>query len=221
VPSESRFDVAAHSVVYSSKSDMVTAALREMILTGELQQGTQLRQRDVAARFGVSATPVREALRRLESEGLLESDPHRGSTVMGGANLEPSEENSRIRAALESLAAQYAAERITPEELAEVEAINKRLGALGASEPELRGRLNADFHRLITIASRSSVLTTLIRLLWQALPRGPLSSRPPEESARQHEEIIEALRSGDGSRAAQLSREHVLGAIDPSSPAAT
>ena len=62
---------------YASKSDIVCAMLRELIISGELAAGEALRQRDLAARFGVSQTPVREALRRLESEGLVVNDPHR------------------------------------------------------------------------------------------------------------------------------------------------
>ena len=66
---------------YLSKGDIVFESLREMITRGEVQPGEQLRQRDIAARFNVSATPVREALRRLESEGLVLNDLHRGSRV--------------------------------------------------------------------------------------------------------------------------------------------
>jgi len=66
---------------YSSKSDIVCAMLREMIISGDLSPAEPLRQRDLAERFGVSQTPVREALRRLESEGLVVNDPHRGATV--------------------------------------------------------------------------------------------------------------------------------------------
>src|SRR5690242_12558041 len=67
---------------YVSKTDMVAALIRQLIITGELAAGGQLRQRDLAQRFGVSQTPVREALRRLESEGPLSCDTHRGFTVV-------------------------------------------------------------------------------------------------------------------------------------------
>src|SRR5258708_31365748 len=96
---------------YVSKTDMVAALIREQIITGELAAGEQLRQRDLAQRFQVSQTPVREALRRLESEGLVLGDTHRGFTV-----VEPEagriEENFQIRAALESLGASLAAPKI-------------------------------------------------------------------------------------------------------------
>ena len=67
---------------YVSKTDLVAALIRELIITGQLDPGEQLRQRDLAQRFGVSQTPVREAMRRLESEGLLVCDTHRGFTVV-------------------------------------------------------------------------------------------------------------------------------------------
>jgi len=68
--------------IYLSKSDFMAALLRELIISGDLKPGEQLRQRDLAERFGVSVTPVREALRWLESEGLVRYDAHKGSTVV-------------------------------------------------------------------------------------------------------------------------------------------
>ena len=93
---------------YVSKTDLVAALIRELVITGELGPGEQLRQRDLALRFHVSQTPVREAMRRLESEGLLVCDTHRGFTVVtpGAGRVE---ENFQIRAALESLGASLAA----------------------------------------------------------------------------------------------------------------
>ncbi len=95
---------------YVSKTDLVAALVRELVITGELGPGEQLRQRDLALRFGVSQTPVREAMRRLESEGLLVCDTHRGFTVVtpGDGRVE---ENFQIRAALESLGASLAARK--------------------------------------------------------------------------------------------------------------
>ena len=96
---------------YVSKTDLVAALIRELVITGELAAGEPLRQRDLAQRFGVSQTPVREAMRRLESEGLLVCDTHRGFTV-AAPELGPVEENFQIRAALESLGVSLAAHKI-------------------------------------------------------------------------------------------------------------
>src|SRR6201987_4211816 len=113
---------------YVSKSDMVTDVLRELITDRQLSPGTPLRQRDLAEQFDVSYTPVREALRRLESEGLVVTDVHRGATA---AAPEPQglKETSRIRAAREARAGSLAVAKMTDDALAEVEALYQEVAA--------------------------------------------------------------------------------------------
>ena len=108
----------------------MAALIRELIITGELAAGEQLRQRDLAQRFGVSQTPVREAMRRLESEGLVVGDTHRGFTVVEPDDG-PVEENFQIRAALESLGASLAARKIDDAGAGR---------AAGAERPDARAR---------------------------------------------------------------------------------
>lgn len=187
---------------------MVTAILREMILTGSVQHGTQMRQRDLAAQLGVSPTPVREALRRLEAEGLLQSDPHRGSTVIASWS---GEDNMRIRAVLEALAAERAAERIDAATLAELEAINREFSEVGTSDPMRREALNARFHSTVIDAAESPTLVSLVSLLLRASPRPVRAPQSGDSSAAQHSELIAELRKGDPSRAADLAKQHVLG----------
>src|SRR5580698_10098970 len=118
VPNTGVLATIGHGAVsYVSKTDMVAALIRELIITGELAAGGQLRQRELAQRFGVSQTPVREAMRRLESEGLVVGDTHRGFTVVEPDDG-PVEENFQIRAALESLGASLAARKIDEQGLA-------------------------------------------------------------------------------------------------------
>ena len=107
---------------------MVAALIREQIITGELAAGEQLRQRDLAQRFQVSQTPVREAMRRLESEGLVIGDTHRGFTVVEPDDG-PVEENFQIRAALESLGASLAARKIDAAGLARLKELNDQMRA--------------------------------------------------------------------------------------------
>ncbi|MGH3628457.1 MAG: GntR family transcriptional regulator, partial [Sciscionella sp.] len=152
--------------LYTSKTELVTSMLRELIVTGELEGGTPLRQRDLAARLNVSPTPVREALRRLESEGLVHTDLHRGSTVADSA-LDATEENYLIRAALESLAAELASRRITGAQLVDIEAVNAEIMALDDHDPAY-GSLNRNFHFAIYQAAGSPVLVSIMRMLWQA-----------------------------------------------------
>lgn len=194
--------------LYTSKTDLVTSMLRELIVTGELEAGTPLRQRDLAARLGVSATPVREALRRLESEGLVHTDLHRGATVADSA-LNATEENYLIRAALESLAAQLAANRVTVGELNEFERINARINELADEDPAY-GELNREFHFAVYQAAGSPILISIMRMLWQAMPEGPKVVRSHRDSAAEHASIIDALREGDGELARRLTQEHIV-----------
>ncbi|CAM03295.1 GntR family transcriptional regulator [Saccharopolyspora erythraea NRRL 2338] len=195
--------------LYTSKTELVTSMLREMIVTGELAAGTTLRQRDLADRLGVSPTPVREALRRLESEGLITTDAHRSATVAESA-FDAKEENYLIRAALESLAAQLAAKRITSERLSAIQSVNDRIAGL-AEDDRSYGSLNRDFHFAIYQAAESPVLLSLMRMLWQSMPDGPKVVRTHRESAEEHQAIIDALREGDSARAGELTRAHIVG----------
>jgi len=193
--------------IYLSKIDMVTAALRELILNGELRAGDGLRQRDLAARFGVSTTPVREALRRLESEGLVRHSPHSGETVVEvdyGATVE----NYRIRAALESLAVRMAAEVATEEDIRAVEELNRQLAS--STDPQRVNEINRRLHFQIYEIVDSPLLLSLLRRLWNAFPLGPQVLRPVAESVEQHARIIEALRARDPASAAEATEPHIL-----------
>ena len=123
---------------YVSKTDLVAALIRELVITGELAPAEQLRQRDLAQRFGVSQTPVREAMRRLESEGLLVCDTHRGFTVVA-PDVGRVEENFQIRAALESLGAALAARKIDPGGLDRLRELNDQMRALADDDPGYAG----------------------------------------------------------------------------------
>jgi len=197
-------------VSYVSKTDMVAALIRELIITGELTAGQQLRQRDLAQRFGVSQTPVREAMRRLESEGLVIGDTHRGFTVVMPDDG-PVEENFQIRAALESLGASLAARKIDAAGLAELEQLNRRMRAMAEGDPRY-AELNREFHFTLYQYSRSPLLMSLVRLLWASLPGGPRVRRTHAESARQHDAILDALRAGDADAASALTYQHIMGA---------
>jgi DNA-binding GntR family transcriptional regulator len=194
---------------YVSKTDMVAALIREQIITGELAAGEQLRQRDLAARFQVSQTPVREAMRRLESEGLVIGDTHRGFTVVEPDDG-PVEENFQIRAALESLGASLAARKIDAAGIARLQELNDRMRALDEGDPRYAG-LNREFHFSVYEYARSPLLLSLMRLLWASLHGGPKVLRTHAESARQHDGILAALRAGDPAAAAAGTYQHIMG----------
>jgi len=195
---------------YISKTDLVAALIRELVITGELAAGEQLRQRDLAQRFGVSQTPVREAMRRLESEGLLVCDTHRGFTVVM-PDAGPLEENFQIRAALESLGASLAARKIDAAGLARLRDLNDQMRALADGDPHY-AELNREFHFTVYSCARSPLLLSLMRLLWASLHGGPRVSRTQAESVRQHEEILRALADGDAEGASARTYHHIMGA---------
>jgi DNA-binding GntR family transcriptional regulator len=198
----------ARPVIYTSKTEMVAATLRELILTGTVPAGTALRQRDVAERLNVSPTPVREAFRILESEGLLAGDVHRGFTVLEAEQGE-AEEVAQIRVALETLAASLAAERISPIELSELKEINKRLIELDGDHAA-SAELNRNFHFAIFRAARSPLLSSLMRLLWRSLPDGRPAVRAANRSVADHNKLIAALQARNAEQASGLMKDHIL-----------
>ncbi|WP_166787930.1 GntR family transcriptional regulator [Cryobacterium adonitolivorans] len=203
----------------STGGETVYLTLRARILSGELSANTTLREQALAAELGVSRTPVREALRRLDEAGLVTFVPNRGATVVAWT-VEELRETYIVRAGLESRAAGLAASRITVDEL-------DRLAVLiDAMEPVLTadddagiaalGSLNAEFHHIVVAASRSPQLMTLT----SSVSRVPLMAdafrrRGTEYRARsnhQHRDILTALRTGDSMWAEVAMRAHILGA---------
>jgi DNA-binding GntR family transcriptional regulator len=198
---------------YVSKTDLVAALVRELVVTGGLEPGEQLRQRDLAQRFGVSQTPVREAMRRLESEGLLVCDTHRGFTVVT-PDADRDQENSRIRAALESLGASLAARKVDPAGLGRLRALDDRMRTLTVDDLGY-AELNREFHFTVCEYAHSPLLLSLMRLLWASLPGGPREAASARAgAARPHDEILAALAAGDAAAASARTYRHIMGA-DP------
>ena len=135
-------DSRAVSEAASTKADDVALELEQAIVSGELAPGTVLRQEQLSARYGVSRTPIREALRRVAALGLVSFEPNRGVRVRTLTRAEL-REAFLIRAELESLATEIAAERMTQADLDELEAIEDRFAGL-TDELRRGGRLAAD-----------------------------------------------------------------------------
>jgi DNA-binding GntR family transcriptional regulator len=197
--------------IYLSKSNFIAALLRELIISGDLKPGEQLRQRDLAERFGVSPTPVREALRWLESEGLVRYDAHKGSTVVQ-AEAGATREKYQIRAVLEGLAASLAAPKISDEDIRELESYNEQLADANLTASQVSD-LNRTLHFRVYEMAGSPLLLALMRLLWQSFPQGPQVVRPRDESVAEHKQLIQALRDRDAVGAQDITQRHILGAI--------
>jgi DNA-binding GntR family transcriptional regulator len=196
------------------KSQMIYRTVREQILSNELISGTRLVLRQLANQFDTSDIPVREALRMLERDGLVEMVPYRGARVTTLTAREI-EETYFIRGHLESIATGLAAERITDEELTVLDGLMVRMrGAVEARDGPLFSEINQEFHRTIVAACGNEMLRDLTMDIWQRhsgfqrvfrMVPGRLAA-----SQAEHEGIMAALRARDSERAAKLALWHKL-----------
>ena len=149
------------------KSRAIYLALRERILSNDIAPGTRLVMRDVANRYEASDIPVREALRMLERDGLVETAPYRGARVTTLTAKEV-EETYFIRSHLESIATGLAAERITDAELAQLDVLMTRMrAAVDAQDGPTFSDLNREFHRTIVASCGNDMLRELTMDIWQ------------------------------------------------------
>ena len=179
---------------YVSKTDLVAALIRELIITGELAAGEQLRQRDLAQRFGVSQTPVREAMRRLNPRAWWSGIPIVASPWWNRTTAR-SRRTSRSAPPWNRWAPRWLRARSTSTASATLQALNDRMRALADDDPRYAD-LNREFHFTVYSCAGSPLLLTLMRLLWASLHGGPRVQRSHAESARQHEAILDARGPG-------------------------
>lgn len=197
----------------SQARDRVHQQLRRAILRGDLKPGERLVERRLAALLGVSRTPVREALRTLQEEGLVYHLPHVG-TLVAEISDEDINEVFRIRAVLEGLAARMAAERIAPEELARLPALldliqrRSEAGNLDAME-----KAHREFNGIIYQAANSPRLYRMITSLTDYIDRvvrvGYGQPGRVAEAAREHRLLVEAIQMRDGDLAEMIARAHI------------
>lgn len=194
----------------------VTDRLREAILSGELPGGTRLVQSDLAASLAVSVTPVREALRDLVGEGLIEFDPYRGATVHE-PTLEELEEIYELRSLLTARTVAEGVRQIGDDELDRAEILHKAMKA--ESDPALWLDLNRQFHHVLDAASRRPLyqemlgrLADLSALYVGVSISGSKSRRKQANS--DHGELISAYRERDDERAVELALRHLGDTVD-------
>jgi len=189
-------------------------AVRKAIISGDLAAGEQVTERGLAGQLGISTTPIREALLRLEQHGLIERSREMGTTVSMVA-LSAVAETVLISAALHAVAARLAAEKITLGELdalREILAESKRVTQSTTSQTLLT--LSDQFHDIVVKASRNVVLPKFLETVTAFGQEDRLKSLENKEEipsgVAEHEAIIEALAAGDPDRAERLMRSHVL-----------
>lgn len=197
-----------------SKADYVHEVLRAEIMSGQLSAGAAVPQDEIARRLGVSITPVREALRRLESEGLISYRSHRGATVSELSD-DAARELYLLRGAIEGLCARLAADRITEEQLTALRELHERmLTEHEAGIVENLAEHSRQFHDLIAQAGGPAFLAAHLKTIWVNNPV-PLESslwHRTEDSARflaTHGDLLAALSDHDADRAERLMVEHL------------
>lgn len=198
--------------------DVAADQLRGMIARGELAPGEWLRQEKLAAALGVSYTPIREALKQLEAEGLVEHVPYRGVRVIE-FSADDVLDIYTMRSELEGLAAAAAAIRITPDQLTELRALHQGMADAGSDQLSLVRELNRRFHTLVIAASGRTYLIRTLGMIWSWFPtmlwsqftRTARASAPNREQADniEHAEIVAALEAHDAARAQAAMREHI------------
>jgi DNA-binding GntR family transcriptional regulator len=215
VPERERPKSASHRQL----AHFIADAVRADVLEGRLRSGEWIRQERIAREQNASQMPVREALKRLVAEGLLEHVPYKGVRVVQ-FSAEDVEDLYACRLFIEGMSARYAAQSITDAEIAELESLHHQMLACAMPDelPEYR-ELNRRFHSLIFTASRRSFLTRTLGQLWSAfptmlwsnIPHAATASAPGRDDAdaEEHEAIVRALADRDPQRAEEAVRHHI------------
>ena len=200
---------------HATKSDFAHARVRELILTGELEPGAVINQALLAKQIGISTTPLREALRRLRQQGLVELDAHRDARVTE-LTAEEARDLLEVRRSLDPLAASLAAERRTRQDIAEMRAGLEALEPLPADPAMAQLLAHRRFHSAIYRASHNTKLVEVLDGLWDSADRyrrhGLQVERSAEEraaKAAEHALLFQAIVEGDAETAADVMRAHV------------
>lgn len=198
--------------MFKTKQEYVYELLYNAILSGEFEPGEHLVLEDLAERFGTSRTPLREAIRRLQTEGLVEFAPHRGAVVVD-LSIEELIEIYHIRAVLDGLAARLAAESLSDENLFELESIlNRTDRELAPSNLARFEEFNRAFHEIIYQGANAPFLyEMIINLYTQSGRYRHLSVHSPgriEDVLIEHRKIMSALIDRDPEAAERYAREH-------------
>lgn len=193
--------------------DIIYDDLKMGILTGKILPGTRLLEVELADKMGVSRTPVREAIRRLEKEGLVNIEPRHGAYA-AKVSVEDMIEILEVRELMESMAAQLAANRITQEQLdALLQTENEYQKAVKSGDVEDMIVLDTKFHKQVVEASHNRTLYQLIEPLQEIALRFRYmyynDNTRAEKMPSEHERILKALSQGNGEAARKAAEKHL------------
>ena len=194
-----------------TKTALAVEALRSAILRGEIAQDQPLTVGRIAAQLGMSPTPVREAMRTLQAEGLLRHEPHHSVSVTQ-YTIKDIHDIFSLRAELESQAARLAVPRLSDDDLARLDTLRSEMErAAQRQDIERLNALNAEWHLLIYSAADSRVLLDVVRHLWkQFMWEGNwITPDHATRSLAQHAVLLAAIRARDAELTDRLMREHI------------
>jgi DNA-binding GntR family transcriptional regulator len=187
----------------------VCNVIREAIIKGDFKPGERLRQADLAEKMGVSRMPIREAFRKLEAEGLIKLEPHKGAVVKS-ISIKDIEEIYALRSQLEKMAVYQSVDLLTGEDIEQLTALVNEMEI--AKDADTFVQLNIDFHRLLVKPCKWERLNSFIGTLWNGLPQQTphLLTGQIETSNDEHREILEAILRKDKDTVATLVSEHIV-----------
>jgi DNA-binding GntR family transcriptional regulator len=199
--------------------DEVAERIRDLIRAGELEPNSRVNELQLAERFGISRTPLREAIKILATEGLLELLPNRGARVPA-VNEAEIDEMLEVIAGLEANAARLLAKRITDSEIADIAELHEAM--LEAFERRDEARyftLNRQIHEAMMRAAKNATLAQLYAGLSSRIQRFRYAAhKTPEQWQRaidEHEEMLRLMIERDGEKLAALMERHILGKKEP------
>jgi len=195
----------------------VFQSIRENILNGIYGENEELRENTIAKELGVSRTPVREALRQLELEGLVKIVPNKGACVTGITEKDVKDIYA-TRSMLEGLCARWATEHITDEQIAELEEVillsEFHLKRESKEQPQQVTELDGKFHEVLYRASNSRMLRHVLsdfhKYVRLARKASVTNHMRAEKSIEEHKAILDAIKNKDADRAEALANEHMM-----------
>lgn len=198
---------------YLPLRDVVFKTLREAILRGDLKPGERLMELQLAAKLGVSRTPIREAIRMLQQEGLAVTIPRRGAEVAAMTEKDM-EDVLQVREALEILAVQLASEKITKEQIAELEERLKAFEqAVETADVKQIAQSDIDFHDLIYTAAENPRLVVLLNNLREQIYRYRVEYLKDEKNyprlIEEHRQIVQGLKERNEQYVVEMTKKHM------------
>lgn len=204
--------VAAPAVDHMTKTTMAVRALREAILQGDILPGDQLTILQLAAQMRMSQTPVREAVRILQTEGLIEQTPHHIIIVKQFTDRDI-DDIFTLRARLEALATEQSVAVMSCDDLAALEALHATfLAAHARGDLRAMYQINSEWHHLLYAISGNNILLDVIHRLWQRFLWGAFWMVPGHaaRSVTEHEALMTLLRARDARGAGTAMGEHIF-----------